>query len=109
MEPVATAAIIAAGGTAIGGILGIVLKYLYDQRKLRVEQDSGEDHRVDTVTSTVIADLRMELKETKKEMASIRSEHLNCERTAARMQAEIDQLRGEVDQLRRALSDHEKH
>ena len=119
MEPAAIAMIIAAVGTALGGLLGVYGKVLYDRRKednatslarqkLSSEECNMEDHRADAWAKRMIVALQNALKSLRAEFNQLRADHLNCERTAAELRAESNLLRAEINVLRKQLSEHEK-
>jgi hypothetical protein len=101
------AAIISAIGAAVGGIIGVLGKHLYDRnkqaadeklatKKLAMEECNAEDHRADTWAERMIAALRNDVEVLRAEMNQLRADHLNCERIAAGLRAEIDVLRKRV-------------
>lgn len=119
MEPAAIAMIIAAVGTALGGLIGVYGKVLYDRhkedntaalarQKLANEECTAEDHRADTWAEKMIVALQNDLKTLRAEFNQLRADHLNCERTAAELRAESNLLRAEINVLRKQLSEHEK-
>ncbi len=112
MEPAAIAMIIAAVGTALGGLIGVYGKVLYDRHEedntAALARQKLANEEADTWAEKMIVALQNDLKTLRAEFNQLRADHLNCERTAAELRAESNLLRAEINVLRKQLSEHEK-
>ncbi len=97
------AAIIGAVGAAAGGVLGVLLKFLYDSSKQQQDACSLEDDRADKTYLVVIAEFRQRIAALEGEIIAIRKawadelrelqkEHQDCIRNHERLLAKVEML-----------------